>query len=66
MALFKYVGSKTKQNGKIDLKVGSLSFKDISPDVFEIEVPDGSKEEKYLEQAVDIFDGTYLYVKKEE
>lgn len=65
MAMFKYVGSKTKANGKIDLKVGSLAFKDITPDVFEIEVPDGSKEEKYLEQAVDIFDGTYLYVKME-
>lgn len=65
MALFKYVGSKTKANGKIDLKVGSLAFQDVTPDVFEIEVPDGSKEEKYLEQAVDIFDGTYLYVKME-
>jgi hypothetical protein len=65
MALFKYVGSKTKSNGKIDLRVGSLVFKDVTPDVFEIEVPEGSKEEKYLEQAVDIFDGTYLYVKQE-
>jgi hypothetical protein len=66
MAIFKYVGSKTKSNGKIDLRVGSLKFFDITPDVFEIEVEDGSKEEIYLEQAVDIFDGTYMYVKKED
>ena len=64
MSMFKYVGTKTKANGKVDIRVGGLEFKDITPDVFEIEVADGSKEEKYLEQAMDILDGTYLYVKQ--
>lgn len=65
MSVFKYVGSKTKSNGKIDIKVGDLSFSDVTPNSFEINVADGSKEEKYLEQAKDIFDGTYLYVKQQ-
>ena len=64
MADFKYVGSRTKPNGKVDLKVGNYVFSDVTPDSFEITVPDGSKEEKYLEQATDVFDGTYLYVKQ--
>ncbi|MDB4330499.1 hypothetical protein N9948_02140 [bacterium] len=64
MATFKYVGSNTKDNGKIDLKVGNYSFDDCTPDTFEIVVPDGSQEEKYLEQAKDVFDGTYIYVKQ--
>ena len=64
MATFKYVGSNTKENGKVDLKVGSYIFNDVTPDTFEIVVPDGSLEEKYLEQAVDVFDGTYLYIKQ--
>jgi hypothetical protein len=65
MAVFKYVGSKTKQNGKVDVRVGDLFFTNVTPDVFQITVPDGSNEEKYLEQAKDIFDGTYLYVKQQ-
>ena len=64
MATFKYVGSRTKSNGKVDVKVGSYVFQDVTPDVFEIIVPDGSSEEKYLEQAKDAFDSTYLYVKQ--
>lgn len=64
MATFKYVGSRTKNNGKIDIKVGSYIFNDVTPDVFEVVVPDGSVEEKYLEQALDALDGTYLYVKQ--
>jgi hypothetical protein len=65
MAKFKYVGSRTKDNGKVDIKVGRYTFKDIDPDIFNIEVPDGSMEEKYLEQAIDGLDGTYLYVKED-
>lgn len=64
MSVFKYVGSKTKANGKVDIKVGDLVFTDITPDSFEINVVDGSKEEKYLEQAKDVFDGTYMYIKQ--
>lgn len=65
MATFKYVGSKTKANGKVDLKVGDMTFTDVTANSFEIVVADGSKEEKYLEQAKDVFDGTYLYVKQD-
>ena len=64
MATFKYVGSKTKDNGKIDINVGTLSFSDITPDTFSITVDDGSFEETALEQAKDVFDGTYLYIKQ--
>jgi hypothetical protein len=64
MATFKYVGSKTKANGKVDVKVGDYTFTDVTPDSFEITVPDGSREEKSLEQSKDVFDGTYNYVKQ--
>ena len=64
MATFKYVGSLTKPNGKVDLMVGTLEFLDITPDSFEIVVTDGSRNEKYLEHATDPKDGTYLYIKQ--
>jgi hypothetical protein len=64
MAVFKYVGSRTKPNGKVDIKVGSFVFVDVTPDTYEITVPDESQEEKYLEQAMDPMDNTYLYVKQ--
>jgi len=63
MATFKYVGADTKANGKIDLKVGDYQFNDVTPDVFEIVVPDGSKEESYIEHARDLA-GTFIYVKQ--
>jgi len=64
MATFKYVGSLTKENGKVDVNVGAYNFTDRTPDTFDITVPDSSDEEKFLEQAKDPFDGTYLYVKQ--
>ena len=63
MATFKYVGENTKENGKVDIRVGSYEFLDCTPDTYEITVTDGSQEEKALENAVDI-DGTYLYIKQ--
>jgi len=64
MATFKYVGTQTKENGKVDIRVGSYSFNDVTPDVFNIVVPDGSREEVSMEQAQDPFDGTFLYIKQ--
>lgn len=64
MALFKYVGSKTKANGKVDVRVGTYSFEDITPNTYTIEVATDSKEEKALEYAVDPLDHTYMYVKQ--
>ena len=64
MAKFKYVGSLIKSNGKVDVKVGNYSFADVTPDLYDIEVPDGSKEEKYLEFAKDAIDGSFLYIKQ--
>jgi len=64
MATFKYVGDKTKENGKVDVIVRNYSFEDITPDTYVITVPDNSLEEKFLEQAKDAVDGTYLYIKQ--
>ena len=64
MATFKYVGWFVKDNGKVDVNVGSYSFTDKEPDVFSITVPDDSNEEKSLEYAMDPFDNSYLYVKQ--
>jgi len=62
MSVFKYVGSYVKPDNKVDVNVGRYSFVNVSPDTFEIEVPDGSKEESYLNSAIDPFEQTYLYI----
>lgn len=64
MATFKYVGTFVKDNGKVDINVGSYSFADVTPNTYEITVADGSKEESFLEHAIDPFDNTYMYIKQ--
>ena len=64
MIRYKYIGKHTKLNGKIDVKVGQYSFLDIEPNAFNIIIPEGSQEEKYLSSAKDPFDGTPLYTKQ--
>jgi len=61
MALFKYIGSYAKENGKVDVNVGRYSFLNITPNNFEIEVPDDSTEATWLNVAIDPFEQSYLY-----
>ena len=64
MSAFKYIGSFTKENGKVDVIMGATSFLDVTPGVFEIVVSDGSQEEIALLQAKDPFHGALLYSKQ--
>ena len=65
MSTFKYVGTMTKGNGKVDVKVGSYTFNDVTPGEYVINVPDGSREELALESASDpMNNGANLYEKQ--
>jgi len=53
MSTFKYVGTMTKSNGKVDVKVGSYTFENVTPGEYVITVPDESREELSLTCAKD-------------
>lgn len=66
MAQFKYIGSRTKANGKVDIRIGKpgmawyYEFLDVTPNVDIVEVTHEIAVNS-MKEAVDPIDKTLLY-----